>query len=149
MVASTVAPKKLGHIVLRVRDLEASERFYTDVLGLHVNTKIPGMMTFMSASDDSSHELGLMAIRNPASFNGPQGIYHYAWQMESLEDLQAIYRHLKQSDVKIVGIGDHGISLGVYVMDPDGYQIEIFYELPRDRWPAEDIFSGSFPGSLE
>ncbi len=51
--------------------------------------------------------------------------------------------------VKIVGIGDHGVSLGVYLFDPEGNEIKVFYELRREQWPDCQIFAGRFPGSLE
>ena len=46
---------------------------------------------------------------------------------------------------EILDIGDHGISLGIYFADPDGNQIEVFYELPKEEWPEEEMFSGNFP----
>ena len=147
-----VKPKQLAHLVLRVRDLDRSEQFYTDVLGLKLTTKIPGRMVFMSAGE-ASHELALTSVGTDAP--GPEqdrvGLYHFAWEMESFEDLKMMYRELKDKGVRIGGIGDHGISLGVYFFDPDGNEIETFYELPRDQWPDEDdIFSGKFPlGVLE
>ena len=147
-----VKPKQLGHLVLRVRDLDRSEQFYTDVLGLKVTTRISGRMVFMSAGEPS-HELALMSVGPDAP--GPEGdrvgLYHFAWEMESFEDLKKMYRELKGKEVPIGGIGDHGISLGVYFFDPDGNEIETFYELPRDQWPDKDnIFSGKFPlGVLE
>ncbi|MCH6563798.1 MAG: VOC family protein [Myxococcales bacterium] len=57
-----VKPKQLGHLVIRVRDLERSEKFYTSVLGLEVTNKRPGRMVFMSAGGDSSHELALIPV---------------------------------------------------------------------------------------
>ena len=57
-----VKPKQLGHLVLRVRDVERSEKFYTENLGLSVTTKRPGVMTFLSAGSDASHELSLIHI---------------------------------------------------------------------------------------
>lgn len=146
-----VKPKKLGHVVLRVRDLERSERFYTDLLDLEVTSKLEGRMVFMRASGDASHELALMSIGPdaPGPDPGRVGMYHFAWQMESLDDLRRIYRQIKDTGVEIAGIGDHGISLGVYIFDPDGNEIEVFYELPREQWPDSDIFMGGFPGSLE
>ncbi len=147
-----VKPKQLGHIVIRVRDLERSERFYSDVLGLHVTNKRAGRMVFMSAGDASSHELALVPVGEEAP--GPEktrvGLYHFAWEMDSLDDLKQLYAHMKSNDVKIGGIGDHGISLGVYFFDPDGNEIEAFYEMPKDRWPDDgDLFVGEFPGKLE
>lgn len=146
-----VKPKKLGHLVLRVRDIARSERFYTDVLGLHVTSRVPGMMVFMGASGDASHEVAFMSIGAdaPGPDQGRVGLYHFAWEMESFGDLQSIYRELKEKNVEIAGIGDHGISIGVYFFDPDGNEIEVFYELPRKQWPESDIFRGKFPGSLD
>ena len=147
-----VKPKQLGHIVLRVRDIERSEQFYSDVLGLHVTNKRPGQMTFMSAVDESSHELALVPVGDDAP--GPEdsrvGLYHFAWQMDSFDDLKSLYADMNSKDVDIRGIGDHGISLGVYFFDPDGNEIEAYYEMPKDEWPADgDLFEGEFPGKLE
>ena len=147
-----VTPKQLGHLVIRVRDLEESERFYTDVLGLKVMNKRPGEMTFMSADTALSHELALVPVGEDAP--GPEesrvGLYHFAWEMDSLDDLKKLYSVMKERGVKIGGIGDHGISLGVYFFDPDGNEIEAYYEMPRDEWPEDgDLFEGAFPGKLE
>ena len=147
-----VKPKQLGHLVLRVRDLDRSQSFYEDVLGLQVTTAIPGRMVFLSAGE-ASHELALMSVGAdaPGPEQGRVGLYHFAWEMESFEDLRQIYGELKQKDVKVGGGGNHGISIGVYFFDPDGNEIEVFYELPRDQWPTEgQLFAGKFPlGSLE
>ena len=100
-------PKQLGHIVLRVRDLEESEKFYANVLGLHTTNKRPGSMTFMSAGDASSHELALVPVAADAP--GPEdtrvGLFHFAWEMESFEALKELYQHMKDQNVNIGGIG--------------------------------------------
>ncbi len=146
-----VKPKRLGHLVLRVRDIEQSTRFYTETLDLRVTGRLHGRMVFLSASGDSSHQLALISVGPQAP--GPEedrvGLYHFAWEMESLDELRALYAHLKNKGVKIGGTGDHGIALGVYFFDPDGNEIEAFYELPKDRWPKENVFTGKFPGSIE
>jgi catechol-2,3-dioxygenase len=147
-----VKPKQLGHLVLRVRDVEKSEQFYADVLGLETTAKSPGRMVFMSANGNASHELALMAIAPDAP--GPEsdrvGLYHFAWEMKSFEDLRKLYTELRDKKVNIGGIGNHGISLGVYFFDPDGNEIEAFHELPREDWPKEGSwFSGKYPRSLE
>ena len=147
-----VKPKQLGHIVLRVRDVDRSERFYTDVLGLEVTNRRPGQMVFLTAGSEASHELALMSLGPNAP--GPEsdrvGLYHFAWEMESFDDLKRMYREMKGKDVRIAGVGDHGSSIGVYFFDPDGNEIEAFYELPRDQWPKDGAFGGTFPlGTLE
>lgn len=147
-----VTPKQLGHLALRVRDIDRSQQFYEEVLGLHVTQKREGVMVFLSAGGDASHELALMSVGPDAP--GPEqnrvGLYHFAWEMNSLDDLRKLYKHMKSSDVNVGGVGDHGISLGVYFFDPDGNEIEAFYELPKDQWPKGDnLFGGKFPGSIE
>ena len=78
------------------------------------------------------------------------GLNHIAWRMDSFDDLKQLYQRLKDKGVKIEWIGDHGFSLGVYFLDPDGNGNEAYYELPWDRWPnGEGVFGGHFPMSLE
>jgi len=151
---SMVKPRQLGHLVLRVRDLEASEKWYSEVLGLHTTNKRPGQMIFMSARDDSSHELALVSVGEDAP--GPEetrvGLYHFAWEMDSFDDLKALYEHMKARDVNIGGIGDHGVSIGVYLFDPDGNEIEVYHELPKSEWEVGedgDLFRADYPRKLE
>lgn len=145
-------PKQLGHLVIKVRDLDRSEDFYTRIMGLTVMERRPGHMIFMSANTDLSHELAIVPVGLDAP--GPEdsrvGLAHMAWQMESFEDLKDMYQRLQENDVPIRGIGDHGVSLGVYLRDPDDNEIEVFFELPKSQWPnGEGIFGGKFPGKLE
>ena len=150
-----VKAKQLAHLVLRVRDLERSERFYSEFLGLRVTNRRDGAigkMVFMSAGEASSHELALISVGADAP--GPDenrvGIWHHAWAMDSFEDLKSLYADLKQKGVNIGGIGSHNISIGVYFFDPDGNEIEAYFESPRETWPKEgDLFEGDFPQSLE
>ena len=87
-------PKSLGHLVMRVRDMERSLDFYTRVMGLTVMEKSASGMVFMSANTEKSHELAILAVGEDAS--GPDsaavGQAHMAWQMETFEDLQELYR---------------------------------------------------------
>ena len=143
--------RNLAHVVLRVRDAEESAVWYQDVLGLKVNARFPGMV-FLAAAEDSSHELALMTLGPDAP--GPEqsrvGLYHIGWQLESLDELKGLKTSLEAKGVNVVGVGDHGISLGVYVHDPDGNELEFFYELPREQWPESgEIFTGHFPHPVE
>jgi catechol 2,3-dioxygenase len=98
--------------------------------------------------------VALIEVGDQAS--GPQkgqvGLNHMAWMMHSLDDLKEIYQRLKDKNVPIDRVSDHGISVGIYFHDPDGNGIEVSYELPRDQWPRQDhVFSegrmhGRFPG---
>jgi catechol 2,3-dioxygenase len=135
-----ITTTKLGHIVLRVRDLERSKRFYTEVLGLRPTGEIPDVMAFFSTQSNSdSHDLALMRLGPDAPDPDIQavGLYHFAYQVESEDALAKAYLALREAGVTIVGTGDHGVSKGIYILDPDGIQIEITYELPPERWPKD------------
>jgi catechol-2,3-dioxygenase len=144
-----IATTKLGHIVLRVRELERSARFYMDVLGLRKTGEIPGVMAFFSTQGNpDSHDLALMQLGPNAPDADPQrvGLYHFAYQVASEEALAEAYKTLREAGVPIVGTGDHGVSKGIYILDPDGIEIEITYEVPQERWPKEaNVFAGTKP----
>lgn len=148
-----LAPKQLGHLVLRVRDLDRSEDFYTRIVGLTVTAKFDGHAVFMSANTELSHELLIVSPEDdaPEPESNRGALVHAAWQMASFEDLKALHQRLKDNDVPIVRIGDHGLSLGVYFCDPDGNELETYYELPKSEWAkgGRHIFDGKFPRSLE
>ena len=144
-------PTKLGHIVLRVRDLERSKRFYGGVLGLRQTGEISGRMAFFAAGEDS-HDLAVMAIGANAPGPDPQrvGMYHFAYQVGSPEELRRWYQHLKEQGVAILGSTDHGVSQGLYLADPDGNEIELTYEVPPDQWPkGANPFAGNKPLMLD
>ena len=147
-------PNHLGHVNIYVRNAEDAHKWYEDILGLHTYDFVPGRAAFMSANLDESHEIALMEVGSDAA--GPEagrvGLNHMAWRMDNLGDLEEFYHRLKERDVSM-GIGDHGISLGIYFQDPDGNGIEVYYELPRDQWHRQhDLFlhgdtpKGNFPG---
>ncbi len=147
-------PKHLGHLVMRVRDMDRSLDFYTRVMGLTIMERSPSGTVFMSANTEKSHELAIRAIGMDAQ--GPDhsriGQAHMAWQMETFEDLQELYNRLRENDVRILRFGDHGVSMGVYLLDPDDNEIEVYYELPSSQWerhPEKGLFGGNFPRQLE
>ena len=148
-------PKYLQHANLFVRNAELSMHWYADILGLHSYDFVPDRAAFMSADIEQSHEIALLQVGDdaPGPEKGRVGLNHLGWQMESLDDLKELYLRLKEKNVNVYQVSDHGISIGIYFNDPDGNGIEISYELPRDRWPSQKkIFSGSdvvrglFPG---
>ena len=141
--------KKLGHVVLKVRDLDRSEAFYTSVLGLVVTGRMPGRMVFFAVPGSSdSHDLGLWKVGPDAA---PQvsrqvGLFHVAWQVEREEDLRAFHDSLVARGVPVRSTMDHGANLSVYFEDPDGHMLEVTYEKPRETWPSRrNPFAGSDP----
>lgn len=148
-------PKHLGHVNIYVRNAERSRQWYEEILGLHTYDFKPGWAAFMSADINQSHEVALMQVGDdaPLQQKGQVGLNHMAWMMHSLDDLKELYQRLKDKNVPIDHISDHGISVGIYFRDPDGNGVEVSYEMPRSEWPRhEKIFSaegrqkGLFPG---
>ena len=118
----------LNHVVLWVRDLERSERFYRDVLGLQVRRKTPQGGFFTCGTND--HDVAIFGAGPDAPLPAERGVglYHFALRLGSLEELKAAYRHLKATNANIAGFAHHGDTKSIYVKDPDGLEIEIFCE---------------------
>jgi catechol-2,3-dioxygenase len=144
-----MALKKLGHVVLKVRDLDRSEAFYTGVVGLTVTGRMPGRMVFFAVpGNEDSHDLAIWKVGPAAA--GPMarqvGLFHVAWQVERREDLEPLYRALVARGVTVHGTTDHGANESVYFEDPDGNMLEFTYERPRADWPAgQNPFTGRKP----
>jgi catechol 2,3-dioxygenase len=130
MTAATAgAPTQLGHLALRVRDLDKSIAFYTEVLGLKLKMKTRGP-AFLGIREDASHELALMPIAADAEGPDPSraGLYHFAWEMGSFEALQALHNRLIEKGATIAGYSPATDSANVMFFDPDGNEIEAIWE---------------------
>ena len=141
-------PEFLGHVNIFVRNMERSQKWYEDILGLHTYGYRPGNAAFMSADIDQSHEIALVEVGEdaPAPQKGQVGLNHMAWYMSSLDDLKELYHRIKELNIPIDNVSDHGLSIGIYLHDPDGNGIEVSYELPRSEWGREEniFMSGGF-----
>ncbi|MBT98979.1 MAG: glyoxalase [Dehalococcoidia bacterium] len=151
-------PNHLGHVNIWVRNVEASHKWYEEVLGLHTYDFVPGRAAFMSADLEESHELAIMEVGADAEgpHKGQVGLNHMAWRMDTLDDLKDFYNNLKAKNVEIQKVTNHGLSLGIYFEDPDGNGIECYYETPRTEWfRQEKLFLHAdrpnvhFPGPWE
>ncbi len=136
----SASPVELGHVHLKVRDVERSIAFYTEVLGLAVSERV-GSYAFLSAGD-RHHDLALQAVPEDAPAPGPGvGLYHVAWEVESPADLRAAFDRLSARDVPVSPV-DHGISQALYFDDPDGNGVEVYLDTraARDRseWGGEN-----------
>ena len=139
--------KKLGHANIRVRDVQQSEKFYTEALGLHVTNR-RGSTVFMSAREHS-HELAIGAMGPDALEPDASriGTNHFAWEVDSFDELQAMVHHLKEKGVEILRSRSNTFSTGIYFNDPDGNGLEIYYEdLESFRKGA---WEGQYPRTLE
>lgn len=121
--------KEIGHAVLHVRNLERSRAFYRDVLGMQEVTTAPGIPGCFLSFGDRDHDIALFETGEPIA---PQGVNHIAFELAGdLDALKAFHRELVKSNVSIRGTVDHGISYGIYFLDPDGHQLEVFLERER------------------
>ncbi len=131
-----INPDRIGHVVLKVRDLARSRQFYTEVLGLELMFDTPGMAFLVSHRRDH-HEIGLMEVGAAAEApKGPQvGLSHVAFRLGDEAELIKAYRELKERDVPISFTVHHGITKSVYFLDPDGNQLEVYWDVPPDQRP--------------
>jgi catechol 2,3-dioxygenase len=131
--------KGVGHVVLKVRDLERSARFYAGVLGLEEVARFPGRMTFFSAGTNH-HDVAVMAVGSdaPSAPDSAVGLAHVALKIgDSLDELREAKAVLEAHGVSIRGIRDHRVSQSIYVEDPDGNTVELFVDADPAIW-AED-----------
>ena len=129
-------PKKLGHINIFVRNAERARDWYEDLLGLHTYGFTPGRAAFMTSDLENSHEIALLEVGEdaPGPQRGQVGLNHMAWYMDSLDDLKDLYYRIKEKNIKVERVSDHGHSIGIYIRDMDGNGIEVSYEMPRSEW---------------
>jgi len=129
----------VGHVVLKVRDLDHSARFYTGVLGLKEVARFPGRMVFFSAGRNH-HDLAVLAVGAdaPSPPDHGVGLAHVALKIgDSLDALREAQGVLEAHGVKIRGVRDHLVSQSIYLEDPDGNTIDLFVDGDPAIW-AED-----------
>ena len=148
-----VTPRGINHLVLNVRDLEVSHRFWTEIMGFRCVAELKGRpwkMRFYSGVDADGgvthHDLALAEVSAEAN-GGPEawtmqprrtGLNHVAVCWPDRESWLAQLRFLQQRGVPFLRRVNHGMTHSVYIQDPDGHGIEVLYELPREVW-ADDI----------
>jgi catechol 2,3-dioxygenase len=129
--------KELGHIVLYVRDLERSRRFYGEVLGWREVIRM-GTSAALFSSGRTHHELLLLEVGEgaaPVSEGRRVGLYHFGLKIgETDEELSEAIRVLREENVSIIGTADHTVTHSVYITDPDGNEIELYIDVQPERW---------------
>lgn len=129
--------RRLNHAVLFVSDLERALDFYTGVLGFTVLSREPRMnAAFLRVPDSANHhDLGLFGLGERAvrPQRGQTGLYHLAWQVDTIDELASLRSALMKAG-NITGESSHGATLSVYGADPDGNEFELMWMLPRAAW---------------
>jgi len=134
-----MAITRLNHAVLFVSDLERSLRFWTDAFGMDVVAREPrANAAFLRLPRSGNHhDLGLFGIgaAAPPRARGTVGLYHLAWQVDTLAELEQA-RHVLVEPDAYTGESSHGATKSVYGIDPDGNEFEVMWMLPRAEWGA-------------
>jgi len=129
--------KELGHIVLYVRDIETSRKFYGEVLGWRQITRTGGPTAAFS-SGRSHHELLLIEVgqdATPIPSGRRVGMYHFGLKVGTTDDeLREALKRLQETGVRIVGSSDHGVTHSLYILDPDGNEIEVYIDVQPEIW---------------
>jgi catechol 2,3-dioxygenase len=126
----------IGHVHLKVADLERALRFWRDALGFDVTAQVPGA-AFLSAGG-YHHHIGLNTWESAGGgppARGATGLYHVAVRYPTRAALGQGLRRLLDHGVPLDGASDHGVSEAIYVSDPDGNGVELYRDRPRQEWP--------------
>jgi catechol-2,3-dioxygenase len=132
-----MAITRLNHAVLFVRDADAAAEFYRRAFGFEEISRPAGMRAaFMrSPAGGNHHDLGLFEVgaQAPRPSRGSVGLYHLAWEVDTIESLAEMSRSLGELGA-LTGASDHGVSKSLYGRDPDGNEFEVMWSVPKEAW---------------
>ena len=131
------AQTRVGHVHLKVADLDRAIRFYRDVLGFEVTQRFGRQAAFLSAGG-YHHHIGLNTWESAGGSPPPRGstgLYHVAILYPSRADLAEAARRLVKAGIPLDGAADHGVSEALYLHDPDGNGVELYWDRPQEQWP--------------
>jgi len=137
----TIPPQtRIGHVHLKVADLDQSLKFYCDLLGFELVTTYGSDAAFISAGG-YHHHIGLNTWhsknRPPAVVNAP-GLYHTAILYPTRKDLAVVYNRIREAGYPLTGAADHGVSEALYLNDPDQNGVELYRDRPQNEWPTTE-----------
>ncbi|MET4084226.1 catechol 2,3-dioxygenase [Pedobacter sp. UYP30] len=133
------ADTRIGHVHLKVADINRSLGFYRDLLGFEVMALYGDQAAFISAGG-YHHHIGLNTWHSKGLPPAPEnsvGLYHTAIVYPERKDLALIYDRLVKADYPLSGASDHGVSEAIYLNDPDGNGVELYWDRPRELWPYD------------
>jgi catechol 2,3-dioxygenase len=130
---------KIGHVHLKVSDLDRAEAFYRDVLGFEVQQHFDSSAAFLSAGG-YHHHIGLNIWQSrggPPPAPGTTGLFHLAILYPTRADLATAVKRVLEQGVPLTGASDHGVSEAIYLHDPDGNGIELYRDRDEAEWPRD------------
>ena len=131
------AQTRIGHVHLKVANLERSLKFYRDLLGFELTMMYGDQAAFISAGG-YHHHIGLNTWHSkdaPPSSSHGVGLYHTAIVYPTRKDLAIIYNRLRKAHYPLTGASDHGVSEAIYLNDPDNNGVELYWDKPKELWP--------------
>jgi catechol-2,3-dioxygenase len=132
---SAIKLQRLGHVLLRVADIERSKAFYSKLLGFEIVEEDPAHGGVFMTLGTSGHVLDLVPVDDPQTAQpltpNRIGVHHFAFEVDSYEALKNAYFTLQEHGVEILRAIDHVSQQSIYFCDPDGNRLEIYYELPN------------------
>jgi catechol 2,3-dioxygenase len=134
------AQTRIGHVHLKVADLERSLQFYRDLLGFEVTTIYGTQAAFLSAGG-YHHHIGLNTWLSKGAAPAPArstGLYHTAILYPTRKDLAVIVKRLIDAQYPLTGASDHGVSEALYLNDPDQNGVELYWDRPQELWPLHE-----------
>ena len=139
-MSETIDPRTdIGHVHLKVSDLDRAVAFYRDVLGFELMQKMGDQAAFLSAGG-YHHHIGLNTWESRGGSPPPPGttgLYHVAIRFPDRPALAAVLKRVVEAGIR-VGASDHGVSEAIYLADPDGNGIELYRDRPEEEWPRSD-----------
>jgi catechol 2,3-dioxygenase len=127
----------IGHVHLKVSDLDRALGFYHDVLGFEVTQRFGGQAAFLSAGG-YHHHIGLNTWESAGGsppHPGTTGLYHLAILYPTRAELADGLRRVLEAKIPLDGASDHGVSEAIYLRDPDGNGVELYWDRPQAEWP--------------
>ncbi|EBA12286.1 VOC family protein [Roseobacter sp. CCS2] len=138
---STSTTPRVGHVHLRVSDLDRSIAFYADILGFAVTLRYGGSAAFLAAGD-YHHHIGLNTWESLDATpppTGHTGLYHTAFLYPDRQALAVVMARVVAAGIPFDGAADHGVSEAVYLRDPDENGVELYVDKPMTQWPRNDV----------
>jgi catechol 2,3-dioxygenase len=139
MSGSAPDATRVGHVHLKVADLDRAIEFYRDVLGFELQQRMGSQAAFLGAGG-YHHHIGLNTWESRGGSPPPRGttgLYHSAFLYPDRPSLAAALERVLEAGIPLDGAADHGVSEALYLRDPDGNGVELYRDRPRDEWPRE------------